>query len=777
MLPLPIIRGKPTCGHFTTGFGIFGTSNRNEKGVNKMYQLLLCTLIVLAGECSLNAAAIVSSPASTAIKIQANDQWVPLVQSASNRIKAGSALDLSSFQRDGTVDELGRIVIKDGHFVFADNPEVQVRFLTNAVTPWKDFENLGHRELEEFAGEIRRSGYNMVRTHFLDYSLMRGMSDDLEFSKEMQDKIDYFIYCIKKNGIYLNFDCMTSWIGYTAGNMFKKKAPEISLKSRIYHDPAVRDNWRKGVERILCRINPYTGMRLIDDPVLVMAVAYNEQEYGLWSGKYDGAWWLPRWRDFLRKKYGSIRDLKQAWGTRADKFKRFEDIPAPAGELKRNINPLDAAEFLIPLEQEMAHWYAAQMKEMGFRGFLTNSNCIANSCYNYLRKEWPLTAMNQYHAHPKGWISPNSVIEQNSPIASGAQVFRYFAGARQAEKPFVVTEHNVCFWNRYRYEQAFVIGGYSAFQDIDVLTCHSASVSFQKVDAIKTFFLWTDPIAKASEFLTFFLFRRQDVTATKPAIRIRSARKSDIFRKTVGLPNMSWGMPSQQSMPALIAGFSTETTETPKEWRQLRPGELAFSTDFFYDKRGKERNVSNELLTAMRKAGIISPDNRSNGKTIFESSTQELLLDRERKYMQIDTPRFQGVCAPAGVKARLSNFEIRDMTTDGNLALVSVDDCKPLEEAKRMVLVYMTNALNTNMEFSSPEMTKLLKCGTVPVLIQHGSFTVVIKNRHAPALKLYPLDMTGNRLKELSAIGGSDTECVFSYDNREGIIYFEISTE
>lgn len=74
----------------------------------------------------------------------------------------------------GTVDELGRIVIRDGHFVFEKQPERKVRFLTEAMHP-QDVIPADHVDIERFAAEIRRNGYNMVRTHFLDTGLMAGM--------------------------------------------------------------------------------------------------------------------------------------------------------------------------------------------------------------------------------------------------------------------------------------------------------------------------------------------------------------------------------------------------------------------------------------------------------------------------------------------------------------------------------------------------------------------------------------------------------------------------
>lgn len=720
-------------------------------------------------------------PANVSSRIQASDEWLPISRPSKNMIEPGSALDLSTYMRQGSVDELGRVIIKDGHFVFEKNPAQRVRFLADALTPHVDLMKLSHEEIEALAAEMRRNGYNMLRTHFLDQGLMGGASEDLEFNKEMLDRIDYLIFCMKKNGIYWNFDCMTSWIGYTPGNPMKKNDPKTGFKARIYYDSEVRRNWRGGVEKFLCHVNPYTGKRLVDDPVLVMAVAFNEQEFGFWRD-FDTAWFLPRWREFLKKKYGTVENLHKAWQKDSAKFKSFDEIPCMTG-YDRNYSNVDAAEFLAPIEEEMLNWYETQMKEIGFKGYLVNYNCGKSQFFNYLRKDSPLVAMNHYHAHPSNWISKHSFISQKSAIGTGAQVFRNFMGTRLFGKPFVITEHNFVFWNRYRYEQGFVIGGYSAFQDFDALTCHGSPVSLRPVNDIQSFGIWMDPIAKASEFLTFFLFIRGDLSPAAQSIRIR-AQKSDCFSESA----VAGGLSSEQSFPSLLTGLSIECTENLKDQLPLRPGEIAYklgaTNSVLVNNAGYSSTSDNpvanisEILLHLRKASILKPDNRSDGKNVFETSNSEILLDKSKNFMQINTPRFQGICAMKGTSAQLSEFGVIKMSRDGNLALVSIDAMKGIAESGKMMLVYATNALNSDMEFTSDDMISLLNCGHGPTLIEQGAFTVSVKNKNAEKLKMYPLDIGGKRLKVISPDSVKDNVAVFSADTgKDGAaIYFEISS-
>ena len=287
--------------------------------------------------------------------VKTGKDWFYVPRFPKNRRISGSALDVSAYLPKGEAGSEGFLIEKNGHFVFEKNPGKPVRFLINPI------ETLftSKEDIDICVAELRKNGYNMVRTHFLDAELLSAASKPLEFRRDYLERLDYFIYCMKKNGIYLNFDCMTSWIGYMPGAIWKNKDPEKSFKSRIYFDPAVRKNWRDGVEKLLTRVNPYTKTRLVDDPVLVMAVAFNEQEFGLWN-KVDPALILPKWQGFLKDKYGKIENLNAAWKP-AVPFKSFEEIRT------WKENSADFWIFRLPMERELAGWFKKQLREYGQR--------------------------------------------------------------------------------------------------------------------------------------------------------------------------------------------------------------------------------------------------------------------------------------------------------------------------------------------------------------------------------------------------------------------------
>jgi hypothetical protein len=510
-----------------------------------------------------------------------------------------------------------------------------------------------------------------------------------------------------------------------------------------------------------------------------MAIGYNEQEYGFWL-PFAEKHVISAWREFLLKQYGSIDNLKKSWGEKAKGINAFEEIPCFSLSSRIYEND-DVALFLRETEGNTLKWYQKTMKDMGYPGYVTAYNCGKNQYYNIIRKDAPVITMNSYHAHPSNWILQGSSISQNSAIAEKAKIFRDFIGVRLANKPIVVTEHNLVFWNKYRYEQSFVIGAYSAFQRFDALTCHGFTVSFHKDKRIHSFDNYLDPIARASEFLTFFLYVRGDVSPADPILRVR-VFEEDVFRKD----GLRGSMPTEMSLSSLVAGTATECVsagEQPEKEvdgnivvRLNKTGAVMVSNAGFSQSLDIPDAGSEKIIELLKKRKLLLSSNRSDGKTLFETSTGEIIMDADRNYMQINTPRFQGICAEAGTTADLKDFAIEKMTTRGTLALVSIDEMKTIYDADRLMLVYATNALNSGMKFSNPDMVALQYVGDMPILLEQGRFKVTVNNRNAAKLKLNVLDLSGKLLKELSPIKIEGTRATFQVDTlKDGAsVFFEI---
>lgn len=723
-------------------------------------------------------------PSTEKITIKANDLWKPVDRAAKPNIVENSALDRSKFLPVVKAGDQGRVIANSkGQMAFEKNPDIPARFLSSCegtdmfwgrrdVAP-AQFTN--HATIAEYVKELKNNGYNMTRLHFLDTVLMRDAKADCDFNPALLDEFDYFVYCLKENGIYLNLDAMSSWTGYTPLSPWDSKVVGKSdFKYRIHFEPYVKKNWSDGVRKLLTRVNPYTKTRLVDDPVLALIVGCNEQEFAF-IYDFNGKLASPYWQEFLRKRYGSMDKLKTAWGKEAPDVADFSQVPAfnKSDVQSKSARGSDIGRFIKETEVNTINWYRSELRGMGYKGLISGYNMGKNYHYSAVRNSLDAVTMNTYHAHPSNYMQPGSTISQDSSIAACGNVFRWAVGGKLVQKPFAVTEYANTFWNRYRYEQAFVNGAYGAFQDVDVLTNFAQPVSIVKVERINPFLTMNDPVLRAMEFLTFFLYRRGDVKSAEAKVRI-VADSEDVYNTN----SSNDAITSAQSKLCLVSGFTVESIDPGFKRPEIAKNELEIpriggagvKTDI-----AGFASVSNEKSSAifdadlvvktLKKRDLIKPGNRTKMiNDIFESSTGELYMDARKHFMSVVTPNFQGVCAEAGTKIDLGNLKVDAMSVKGNLSLVSVDDNKPLQSSDRMVLVFATDALNSNMVFDEKERLTLRQIGGSPTLVETGRFTVTVKNNNANKLKIWALDLSGNRKVEIKPSKVSDGEITFSVD-------------
>ncbi len=720
-------------------------------------------------------------PSAEKTVAKADARWKVLERPALPAILPGSALDRSGFLPYEKAGTHGRVIITPaGHFAFAKTPDQPLRFLS-ACDSGETFDGRGgvsegqlttKERIDRYVDELARNGYNLTRGHFIDTFLMRKTEKDGVLNPENLDRFDYYVHRLKEKGVYLSLDAMTSWTGYTTLGPWSSKVDRLkSFKFLIHFDESVRANWIKGVEAVLTHVNPYTKTRLADDPVLAMVVGFNEQEFAF-TRAFDGAVAQPAWQKFLKERYGSIEKLKAAWGK--DTPAGFETVAPLTSDDIHTKTPrgIDAARFILETERNTARWYRDELRRMGFPGPVSGWNMGKSFHYAVLRNDLDWVSMNSYHAHPSNYMQPGSTISQESSIQTLGNVLRGSMGGRVTGKPFIMTEYANTFWNRYRYEQAFVNGAYAAFQDIDGLTAFGSSINIVPVNRMHPFQIMHDPVARAMEFLTFFLYRRGDVTPAPAAIRLE-ADAEEVYRQGI----QHEGLSAAQSKWMLVTGFSVEMVPPggkrfplgKRETEVPIQGTAEVKTDsagFAAVGEGSRGVFDGDLLVRqLKERNQLPASNRTSfANDIYESSTGELRMEPRRNFQSVTTPRLQGICAEAGTKADLGNLAISELTVKGNLTLVSIDGEKPLAEAKRMVLVYATDALNSNMEFDDPERLTLRKIGGSPTLVETGAFTVTIRNRNAARLKLYPLAVNGARRAPVEAEKRTATEVVYRVD-------------
>ena len=654
-------------------------------------------------------------------------------------VRPGSALDCSQFVDQHPVGERGRVVIRDGRLEFEKHPDQPVRFWGCSVG-WRELEPLKNlAEIKEWVELVKRQGYNMIRPHFLDGYLMTGAKKPFEFNPEHLEKFDYMVKCMKENGIYLYFDAATSWGLYEPGRAWDHKG-KTHYKALMFTDEAARQHYYDGVKKLLTHLNPHTGQSLLDDPVMIVLLHYNEQEIYMCQD-FVPPGFLEPWREFLSKRYdGDMSALRREWTTPEAKAylgeaETFSDLLLYDRHHRDATGAFGDALglFLYEREVELSRWYAEAMTRMGYRGPTTQWDCGKHLRHHAVRNRYPVISMHGYHSHPGSTLDSKrkNRVSQASSLGEGAAYFQGIAGCRYLDRPFMLTEYLHCYWSRTRYEEGLVMGSLAALQGYDSLTAHAHPVYRDGRKATSSFEIALDPVARANQVLTGYLYAGGYVRPARNKVLVEMSGE-DVFLSGRATQAMS----ADQTELSLLTGFGIGFPSQVPSFVTAKP-----EADIVL--KGDRACTEAEL----REAGVLGKGNRTDfAAGVFHSETGEILMDTKRLEMRVETPKFEAVTIATKGRRTLKRLEVLSSSSYGTVAVLSLDG-EELAESRRLLLVYNTDALTEGDEFSLDRSVKLVwgKGGT---MMKTGHLEATLAHTTGD-LKLYALALNGERRQVL----------------------------
>lgn len=734
---------------------------------NSVHCLILVSLWLALAQALPNQSAAAETTNLPAWTARENTEWRP-VDSSPTFVTPGSALDMSRFI-ETPAGLHGRMIVNDkGQLGFEKKPEQRIVFFGCSIAPhevlgrWCTNKTL----IRQWAESARRQGYNLVRPHFLDHYLTGASKTDLEFDPEALDRFDYLVACLKENGIYLYFDAMTSWRGYKAGPGWSKEANAAAFKSRIFFDAAVREHWKAGVGKLLQHVNPYTNIRLADDPVVAVVLFFNEQNVNFYHSMQEG--FTAPWRAWLKKKYGTTEHFRAAWTNAAGKCLladgvTLDNVPLfePTHLWQTDPRARDVGLFVYDIHAELLDWFEKSIREIGYPGLITHYDWLNHLGIQALRNRLPVISMHNYHAHPSDFVSKGSKISQESAVASANRLFCSMATTRYGNRPLMVTEYGQVFWNRYRYEEGLLIGAYAAFQDWDGLMAHASPVVPRIGGAILPFSVGHDPVGRASQVVAGFAHLRRDVAPSPHYLEI-PLQRAHIFDAVHHASALS----ADQAKLSLLTGIGLAYPEEPLP-SGLHPRKPDARLPVFGTSEMLVKEFFSEVIEGaggdkplagavnyLKKAGVLSQSNRTDpAKGLFESDTGQLSLNAPSHQLRVVTPRLEGACIdPQTAKGPvvLGQLTVEQSSVPASVTAIAVDD-RPLADSRRILLVYATDALNSGMSFTSPERETLVALGKVPVLLRAGRLKVTLGGRNLAGMKIWALGLDGRRNELLPA--------------------------
>lgn len=717
-----------------------------------------------------------SAAAAPAIReIREGKEW-KAVDLSDLVVRAGSALDLSGITDRAPAGTYGRVTVNAaGQLVFEKRPDEELRFFSLQLLPGQaGMQYMSKAELEAYVDTIVRQGYNMVRIHGPGRFLVgpnRGAvlknqerfelpqtPDELEFDPEIQDRFDYFIYLLKKNGVYVNLDGLVSFVGFSSDlNLSIAPRHPNSSKVQMFVNPARRRNWVAGVSKILTHVNPYTKTALRDDPVLALFQYYNEQDIRLDLREYSKAF-QPLWVAFLKNRYGSYGKLYAAWGGKCGDVLlpengTFEQVPEISFKVARTDTPagIDMALFQSEREVEMTKFYEEETAKIGYRGLTTQWDMITRLVHLPARERMPVITMHGYHAHPSGYGGSKGItLNQKSPLAENGSAVKRQSTARWLDRPYLITEFGFVFWNRFRHEQGLVYAACAALQNWNGVACHCNQAVLYG-DPLASFMVGVDPVGRASELVTAMGFLRRDIETSPHTIEIPVSRKFAFDGRAMGaIPDeisrmWIWSKVGISFDSRRRAPVRADLTVSPDGVAQSGGGDM-----FEEILATGETSRLERICAILKKKGILGRENRSDpARGIFESDTAQVYMDVNRAEMTVKTPRLEGAVVKQDRPVVLGVLSVLGCSVPASVTVVSLEKEATLATAKRLLAVIATDARNSGMKFSDANETVLEEIGSLPALVRTGKFRLAIARPDGERFRAYALKLNGERASEL----------------------------
>jgi len=323
----------------------------------------------------------------------------------------------------------GFLKAADGRLIFDDG--TPVRFWGTNLTAYALF-STDRENVKRQARRLSELGFNLVRFHHQDSPWVNpnifgdaASPDTKNLSLAMLDRLDWWIKCLKDEGIYIWLDLHTQR-SLKAGDdidhfaEISKGKPNADIKGYNYVNISIQKAMQRFNEAYVNHINPFTGLAYKDDSAIVTLLVTNEND----ATFHFGNALLPDknvpWHDAL-------------YIAQADAFAASNGLPK--SETWKSWLPGPSRLFLNDLEHQFDDKMIRQLHALGVKSPIVTTSTFGN---NPLSSLPALTAGNIIDVHS---YSATGDLEKN-PIYA-ANLVDWIAAAKIVGIPLSVSEWNV----------------------------------------------------------------------------------------------------------------------------------------------------------------------------------------------------------------------------------------------------------------------------------------------------------------------------------------------
>ena len=652
--------------------------------------------------------------------IVAGDAWreIPFYK----EIRKGSALDFSD-TLDAPAGKYGPLIRRGDKLVFRDRPETPVRFYGTNISGTSFY--LSREQADRFADRMAACGFNQIRIHHHDEPLTDTVSTRLK--PKPMDQLEYLIAALKKRGIYISTDLYVSRVP-DRGEIpeFPDRAIGMNeYKGLFWIMDSVYENWKEYCRAFLNHVNPYTGLALKDDPVLISLNIINE-------GNIDKAVNAsPQVKECYRKAF-------LEWLA----AKKLREPEERSGQQR-----LFSA-FLLDTYRRRSRQMVKFIRELGVNCILADSNMLTGPMLSVMRSEYDFVDNHVYWAGSSGTYDVPSTCSQRSAISRGTSPDEIFL-TRLYGKPFSVSEFDFCKPNIFRAEGPLMMASYAGLQGWDML-CQFAW-SHWNGDITKElvgnhFNISTDCVKALSNQLGAALFRTGSVRPA-PAALVTVIGSADGL-----IAGQEYSMPlNRLGRVVRLGGIVGNGTDDPLKNLPSDAVALINTGDNFPEYRGKlpvldARKARPDYLPELKSLHVVPDEliDPESGK--LNAANGQIFSNTRKQTFAVLTPECEAFILPAGENWSGKFWQVRNQKGRGVFAALSRDR-QPLAESRRILLFHLTDTQAFKAEFSSPKMTRIIRWGQVPHMAAAGSAEISLPG--GKGMELYALDTAGRRLASI----------------------------
>lgn len=507
------------------------------------------------------------------------------------------------------------------------------------------------------AKRLSALGFNLVRIHHHDSPWVNPniignkAGNTLTLNQEALEKLDWWIKCLKDEGIHVWLDmhvqrALTANDNIYAFDEISKDKPQADLKGYNYVNLTIKNAMKAFTTQYLQHINPYTQTRYADDAAIIAILITNENDI---TSHFGNA--------LLPDK--NVPKHSELYMREAETFAKQNNLPV--NKTWRSWEPGPSKLFLNDLEQRFNQDLTTHLKSIGSKSLIVPTNTWG---YNAISSLPSLTSGDMIDVHAyQGY----GALESN-PITT-ANLTHWIAAGQIVNKPLSVTEWNAePFPAQDRHTLPMYIGAQASLQGWDAMMQYAyAQIPLNSPGRPSNWETFNDPSYINTLPAAALMYRQGHVTESK-SLYVISPTKEDLFNEHISADT------SAAIRTASELGKVQISMPAVKELPWLKPSAIPSHAKTIKDY--KTSLIDENAIEATSDSGELS---RNWDEGIYK----------------INTPKTQAVMGWIGAKKyKLDDVEIEINTPNATVVVQGMDDRK-INASNKILITLSGNSFPT----------------------------------------------------------------------------------